>query len=249
MPPRMSAYLRASFADGTYDASTSTLDALPYIGPYLEGRLRRAVRSAAPLTMQSFVRSMGRIGTERVVRIVQRAMQNERSNQCVSPSRGGADRTYHAGDVNEYGYESILSLLDVAKEDGLYPGSNLRYSTPLPRLRARSPSSRACGCRSAEQGCGSGCVASGGRCVPRNNRSPGFSSPSPHPNQSESARTSAERQSVRRRARTPLTAATMQDPDAARDAGAHPASMTYTTRGRRMWRDAGPRRRLPIERR
>ena len=157
-------------------------------------------RRARPgLTMGAFVRAFRRKSTAAVLDIVHRALQNARANQCVAPSeRALAERSYHAGDVNERGVEAVLTLRHRARGRPLRRG--LRFGAPLPRARRRSAASRTCGCR-ARATASNECVFADGACVPRDGRARGFPGVAYHPDQSERATTEAQRRRVRRAAR------------------------------------------------
>lgn len=261
--------VRRAFDDGTLDTQ-SLLTEVPGVGPYLEGRLRRALLQqpgggqaggpqrnaqpppaaappAPPLTVGSLATSMRGKQAPAVVRILQRALQNRRANQCVPHSPRASPR-YHAGDVNEHGFEAVAAVLDEARRRRLVP--NLRYASPLPRPRRRSAASRECGCRPRAE-CRGRCrlTSDGTACVPADNRVRGFPGVPPHPDQVVTAATDAERAAVRRRAHTPRTRATLRDVDSAADVAAgHAPRMAYDARGRRVWRRPSPKVRLPVTR-
>ena len=249
--------IRESFADQTWDAATP-LTALPGIGKYLEGRVRRALlppQRRLPITMYEFVDALRPLSTTRVVLILQRALQNARSNQCVasSPARNmmaSPPRTYHTGDINEIGYEALVALLDYAKRNRLFGLRQFRYVAPLPRLRRRNRATRNCGCRSREE-CrhAPSCTYVDGLCVPKDNRVRGFTGSPYHPDQVVIALSEDARRAVRRSARTSITNRVRDDAGSFTDLNrGHSPNMEYVVRGTRMWRKPSPKVRLPVAR-
>ena len=230
---------RPTFADkfgqGTWHDGT-LLTELPAIGDYLEGRLRRALGLAVPLTVGDVLRAFRGKRTERVVHILKRALQNRRCNQC------DLNTQYHTGDVNSHGYESLATLLEHARRAGR---QGLTSQPPLPRPPKRSQASKRCGCL-FEGECFGPCVWSDGACFARDVRTKGFWSADPHPGQVVVAPTEADARAVKSRARTRHYE---RDPDSAADVRAlHPKSMRYSRRGRKLWRHSGSKTRLPIVR-
>ena len=99
--------------------ATSPVEEARGLGPYLAGRLRRALQAPAPLTVGEFWARTARLTPAQATRVLHRALQNARSNQCVSrrpPAPIAVEATdaaeYHAGDVNQHGYEAAVALLD-----------------------------------------------------------------------------------------------------------------------------------------
>ena len=237
------ARVRRALASGELTAD-SPLTETTGIGPYLEGRLRRALRAAAPLTVGDLWRGLRRRPTARVELLLHRALQNERANQCVASDArtAAAPRDYHAGDVNQHGYEACAALLEHARAAD---PAGVRYGA-LPRaLPARSASSKGCGCRADDE-----CVAADGlcaraadgACVPRAHNARGFVGAAPHPHQSERA---ADAPRVRRASRA--RADGRRDPDVRRDSAAgHARALRYSRRGSRLWRRPGSKVRRPL---
>ena len=251
MPVNVSGVIRTSFENDEWD-DTTPITELPFIGEYLELRLRQAIRgrvSGGQLTMKELVQGFRGLGNERTVRILQKALQNRNANQCVPHSHGSPNsRTYHAADINEYGFESVASLLDYAKQTRLF-SAGLRISTPLPRPRTRSNASRSCGCQTSDT-CTGNCRWIDGLCVPKRNDSRGFPGVPTHPDQVVVANTDAERQRIRNRSRTRLTNAVRNSADSFADINSgNSREMRYVRRGSRMWRRPGSKVRVPIERR
>ena len=216
------------------------------IGPYLAGRLRRALGAAEPLTVGEYWARTARLTPAQATRVLHRALQNARGNQCVPRTRPSpiaveaADEEaaqFHAGDVNQHGYEAAVALLDAGGG---------RAARALPARLPRRTATSSCGCRLV---CDGPCVrGEGGACVPRSPRARGFVGVAPRPDQGVRAATAAERTRVRRagsRARSPGT-----DPDALADVAAGlPRGVRYAQRGARMWRSPGAVARLPVVRR
>jgi hypothetical protein len=203
------------------------------IGPYLEGRLRRALRRAGPVTVQQFWTALRRKTPAQAARLLQRALQNRRGNQCVSPrSQTATHDSYHTGDVNRAGYEACAALLEHAGH-------------ALPRtLPPQSPASKACGCLddcTSDPRC---ITARDGACVPRAHNARGFVGVDTHPDQRVD-RTVAGNGPVTLH-RTRVGPAHRNDPDAAQDiARGHARTLRYSPRGGRLWRRPGPKVRTP----
>lgn len=214
------------------------------IGPYLATRLARSLRRVSPITVATFWTATSRLTTPTLGRTLHRALQNERGNQCVATRVGGAvDRTYHTGDVNQFGYEACVTLLDYNRVR-----SAVRYGVLPAYLPERPRSAKTCGCRSrGECGLDALCVLTqDGGCVPRAQNSRGFVGVSPHPGQKERAATDQERRSVRRRSHVRASASLRNDPDSAHDVRArHSRTARYSRRGNYMWRHPGSKVRWP----
>ncbi|MEC7098004.1 MAG: hypothetical protein VXW74_00990, partial [Candidatus Thermoplasmatota archaeon] len=122
--------------DGALDA-TSPLVQTRGIGPYVEGRLRVALGRPQPLTVGEFWNAARRRTTLGLSRLLRRALQNERANQCVSTRVAGREheRSYHTGDVNEYAYEALAALLEHRRR--MAPATT--YGALPARLPRRSP--------------------------------------------------------------------------------------------------------------
>lgn len=210
------------------------------VGPYLAGRLTRALgQGAGALRVGTVWAQTAPMTTRQVERLLLRALQNDRANQCVARRVGGqSPARYHTGDVNEHGHEALVALLDYARAQG-----PVRYGA-LARMPRRSRSSRDCGCRET---CDGPCVrAADGACVPRAHNARGFVGAPSHPDQMRIADTDAERRRVRRAAYTRQSPALAADPDATADlAAGHARTMRYSARGRRLWRQPSPKVRLP----
>lgn len=212
------------------------------IGPYIEGRMRRALNRATALTVGEFVRVMSRRSTPYVLRTLYDVLQNERANQCVSPRTRGNSTKYHAQDINNFGYEALVAVLDHARP-------NVRYG-PLPRRhRSRSPGSKTCGCYStSECSTHNACALSdnGSQCVPRAARSNGFVGSRSDIDQRESVHNQSR---VRSASRVRHTNALRRDPDSMSDVAAeHTSNLNYSRRRQQLWRTPGPRVRHPIRR-
>lgn len=237
-------FIHRELRNGTLTGASPLVDARG-IGPYLEGRLRRALSFQRPLTIGDVWRTTRPKRTAQLERILHRALQNRRANQCVASSPRNDARTYHTGDINQLGYEAMVALLDHAR----IRGDNVAYG-PLPvRFPARPVSSKRCGCSAR---CDGPCVRVNGVCIPRSHNARGFVGVSPHPDQGATALTDADRARVRRKARSPggNAASLRADADSASDTAAgHARSLRYVRRGNRMWRSPGSKVRAPVIRR
>ena len=211
------------------------------LGPYLAPRLGRAFNGAA--TVREFWHSAARLGDATLQHRLLRALQNERSNQCVSTRMEGQEgkNTYHTGDVNERAYQACVALLDELRRH-----RNVRWGR-LPSSPRRSKSARTCGCHTRRDECRRGCVWHEGFCVPQSAGATGFMGVPPAPGQKEAAIDGTRRAEVRRRARTQITQAHRTDPSSLADiAAGHPAMLQYVPRGGVMWRRPSSRIRAPI---
>lgn len=230
----MSRRLVDRLVSGDIDPTTN-LTRIPGIGEYLEERLARALRRARPLTVGSVQRALRGRTREQVLDVLHRALQNRRANQCVGRSPDGP-AVYHAGDVNERGYEAIAAILEAARRT-----DRVAYTRLPAKLPKRSVASQRCGCRTVGE-CGRDtlCRVVDGVCVPRHARARGFESAMTIPNQREKA---AHHRSVRRRSKI----RTGRDLDAIADHRAgHASRLEYVRAGDALWRRPSPRVRVPI---
>ena len=241
------ASVQRALRDGTLTGASAMIDT-PGIGAYLEDRLRRTFAprgSRAPsFTVGAFWNAARTKSTARLLRMLQRALQNERGNQCVSDGTLArqAQRTYHVGDINAFGYQACVALLDDRRARG-----GVAYGA-LPAHPPRSASAKACACMDEDE-CRSDskCAwnAVDRHCNPHAHNAHGFVGVVPHPDQGVHARTDAERRSVQRRGRRVPSG--RSDAASRRDARrGHARSLRYSRRGSRMWRVAGPKVRLPL---
>lgn len=214
------------------------------IGPYLAARLADGLGVPAPLTLDDFWERTRPLSTARVQRLLERALQNARGNQCASPGTVARrhEETYHVGDINEFGYQACIALLDDQRARRA-----VRYGALPKRLPARPRGSRECGCR-APADCTGLCIRTDdGACVPRAHNARGFVGVRPHPDQVERATTDAARRSLRRRGHTRMSPALRRDPGAAADlAAGHSRTVRYARRGDRLWRRPSRKVRLPV---
>ena len=224
--------------DGRIDAS-SPLVAVPYIGSYLEKRLRYSLQQGGgALTVGDVWRRTRRRTTEGVRRLLYRALQNERGNQCVATrvkNNAGRRKTYHTGDMNERGYEAVVALLE-------YNRSNATYGALPTRFPPRSRGSKQCGCV-ALRACNGNTTCrlsdDGQLCVPRSTASNGFVGVVAHQSQRENADNT---NAVRRASSIRVTPTLRADPDSSYDLRARRSRrMSYSRRGTRLWRKPSTR--------
>ena len=124
-----------------------------------------------------------------VTRLLQRALQNERGNQCL-PARARGPGSPTIGDINERGYEA-----------GAAPGAQcprIAARRSCRRLPARSPGSKGCGRVRCDGPLARG--AEDGSCVPRGTRGRRRRA-APQPDRH--AATEADRRRLQRRAHAP----------------------------------------------
>ena len=229
--------IRTAFQSNSLDAASSLL-AVPGLGPYLSQRLATATHSDG--TIGGFWRGTRRLSTERVRILLLRALQNKRGNQCVtsvgrSVGLRGDDTAYHTGDINQWGYEAAVALLDEARTRA----APVRYGRLKTSLPVRERASRVCGCRlncESDRNC---TLARNGSCVPRSSRVRGFDGASPRPGQKASTRHASR---VRRASR-----ARRLDASGTHDlTRGHARTARYATHNDVMWRMPGPLVRLPL---
>ena len=230
--------LRRGLSEGTLTIDSPLVE-VSGIGIYLEGRLRRALRSNNELTLRSFVRAMHTKTPGAAKKLLYLALQNARGNQCVSTRIGGVDtRTYHVGDVNARGYMAAAAVLNVLREPGA------RYGVLEERLPERSAASKLCGCQLDCEGNRMCTRTRDGACVPRGSRARGFVAAPPLPDQRENASDEAR---VRRRSRVRRSPTLLRDPDSRSDvASGHGLAVGYSRRGTKLWRRPSARVRLPL---
>lgn len=230
--------------DGTL-SSDSPLAAVHALGPYLVRRLVAALRLTSA-TVGGFWRGMRARTGPVAQRLLHRALQNKKCNQCVSARAGGSQRAYHTGDINRWGYEACAALLEYAHKTD----PRARHGMLTRTLGTRSRASTLCGCRDAAAGCNDRmCTrAADGTCIPRAHNATGFLSPHPRPTQVAAAATGQQLAAIRRAGRVRGGAALRADPDATADVAAgHARTARYSSpRSGRTWRVPGPVARLPI---
>lgn len=246
--------IRRALDKGDLDARSDVRD-VPGIGPYLEGRIRKSLRlrGTSKVTIGAVWNAMKRRSTDEVKEWLYLTLQNERGNQCVSDRIAAREHKsrYHTGDINEFGYAAMATLLNHARDNPrVVRGGGVRYGA-LPRtLGARGRPSRTCGCRSLRT-CTRDrlCTRSddGRACVPRAANSPGFLGVPPHPNQAERLQDAVrDTVRVRRASRTRDSALLRRDPDSVSDRQAGRAMiLQYSPRGTWLWRRPGSKVRVP----
>jgi len=130
--PTVGQSVRTMLARGELTPASPIID-VPGIGPYLADRLARACGAPPPLTVGGFWTHTRRRSTATVQRLLARALQNERGNQCVSPHATGGGVLYHTGDINEHGYRACAALLAASPHA-------VRYGHLPSRMRVRASS-------------------------------------------------------------------------------------------------------------
>jgi len=156
----------------------SPLLQLKGIGEYLYSRLKLVFRrnSARKFTIAQFARCITPFSSVQLRDELQRAMQNNRGNQCT---RTTSSPTHHIPDINERGWLAIVVLVRVlaAGRDGHGLGTAFTFNTRLLRVTTRSIASKRCGCRTRSM-CTRDrtdtCTWRDGLCQPRNPRELGF---------------------------------------------------------------------------
>lgn len=232
------ARVRSDLDDGRIDAS-SPLVTVPYIGKYLERRLRYSLQpGGAPLTVGDVWRRTRGRTTDGIRNLLYRALQNQRGNQCVATRVTGDEgrkKTYHTGDINQRGYEAVVTLLEYNRSNAVYGALPARFPT-----RARG--SKQCGCLTLRKCNDDGAcrLSDDGRlCVPRNSASNGFVGVVAHQSQRENADNA---RAVRRASTMRATPALRADPDSSYDLRVRRSRrMSYSRKGSRLWRKPSTR--------
>lgn len=175
--------LKALFRSGDL-LPDSRLDAVPYIGPYLSSRMRRAFTpSRRSITVRSFSRAISGMSSAALMDKLRRALQNKRSNQCSLRGK----RPHHIPDINVMGLRAMVSLVKLlaSGNDGHNLGRAFAFSGNALRLPARRDAvTKESGCLS-RRACrdAPGALFSGGLCMPRRAGAVGFPGVAPSPGQ------------------------------------------------------------------
>lgn len=214
-----------------------SLQAVVGIGPYLLRRFQYTMNVAGDITVQEFWNFFRNLRTAMTLRLVRRALQNERANQCVRANTTQAQPTYHTGDINVMGYESVVSVLEYARLH-VHPTA---YGVFPRRLTSRPQSSKTCACKLV---CDGPCrLTQNGLCVPRAHNARGFEGVQPQDGQRVIGRTP--------RRYLALSAALQGDPDSVQDlVRGHARNLGYSSVGSRRkthWRR--PSRKVRVARR
>jgi hypothetical protein len=149
------------------------------------------------------------------------------------------------------GYEACSALLNYYRsQQSQVPNRQVRYNALPIRLRVRTRAAKACACkptRACETDASCVLVRDGTLpplCIPRAAATQGFDGANPRPNQREHVR---DRERVRRASRVRNDAALRRDRDSMADrTNNHSSRLRYSSRGRQLWRHAGPIVRMPI---
>lgn len=164
--------------------SRSSVDELKHIGPYLAERLRATFSPrAAQLTIRVFARRIAPLTIEQLRSKLQRALQNERGNQCVPSAKHGR---YHVRDVNDRGWRAMRALVHALANGRDGHGLGAQFAFDHTRLRnppARGEQAAHVGCVRTRRGClRAGGAWSNGLCMPTANES-GFEGVAPYSGQ------------------------------------------------------------------
>ena len=146
------------FESGRLDGDSS-LQEVPFVGPYLYDRARRALGVQGALDVATVQRRLRQRTPANKQKFLLTVLQNERANQCVRRDPNGR-AAFHAPDVNYGGYEALVAVLDADRPSQLPP-----------RLQRRSAASKTCACRAV---CDGVCVraADGAACRATRGRAP-----------------------------------------------------------------------------
>ena len=171
------------FRDGEL-VPRSSIEEIKYIGPYLADRLRRTFNpNARSLTIRMFARRIAPLSIEQLRSKLQRALQNERPNQCV-PS--GAYGRYHVKDINDMGWRACRALVHTLARGRDGYGMGAGFAFDYRRLRnppTRGQEAKHVGCIKSKEDCArSNGVWSDGLCMPADNQR-GFEGVNPYSGQ------------------------------------------------------------------
>ena len=224
----------------------SRLIELPYIGPYIYERLRRKFAPRAQnITIRQFCRNTKNMSTVVLKDNLQRALQNERANQCV----GRPGRRYHVGDINEQGYRTMVALLRVLKHgaDGHGLGANMLANPQYIKYpNARTEAAKFAACRNRQR-CRSPYRWRGGSCQYADDS--GFQGVGTYPGQQIISKSPRHIRELLARGNTLERTARdrRRDPDTARDMREGHGVMRYSkVDDNRLQRIPGPIIRLPL---
>ena len=179
----MQAEIARRFRTGELTPRSSVED-VKHIGPYLADRLRQTFSPRARvLTIRVFARRIAPMTIEQLRSKLQRALQNERSNQCVPSSTYGR---YHVRDVNDRGWRACRALVHTLARGRDGHGLGAGFAFDYTRLRnppARGEEAKHVGCVRTRRACiRAGGVWHDGLCMPPSHQR-GFEGVSPHSGQ------------------------------------------------------------------
>jgi hypothetical protein len=182
----MQTELARAFRTGQIHADT-IMSELPHIGDYLYMGLSRTFLKdrRRTLTIRRFANSIQDLDAQTLKTLMQRALQNQRANECVQTSSG---EYYHIPDINQRGYETVVALIRclAAGRDGKGLGDHFRFNRRQLRLpHRRDEEAKSVGCLDREQ-CGKGHGTGtwrDGLCVPTRPTARGFEGVYPHSGQ------------------------------------------------------------------
>lgn len=245
--------LRRAFRRGELTPQSSVRD-LKNIGGYLENRLLSSFSGgrAGPLTVARLAAQTRNLGSERLRRKIDEALQNLRGNQCVPVSSRRPRELYHVPEVNRGGWITLVALFKTLHrgEDG-YGLAPRGYRADLSLFRdvQRTSDAKRCGCLSRPRSCRAsptGCVWIDRLCQPGSARARGYPGVGSRPGQKLSARNRrAAQREMTRAARQP--ARRSRDRSTRRDRRAGHAPRRYADRSSRIkWRRPGSVVRYPV---
>ena len=180
---KMQAEIARRFRDGELTPASS-IQTLKHIGPYLADRLRRTFNpNARRLTIRVFARRITPLTIQQLRSKLQRALQNERTNECVQSLTYGR---YHVKDVNEMGWKACRALVHTLARGRDGHGLGAGFVFDYRQLRnppARGHEAKYVGCIKSKEDCvRANGVWSDGLCMPRTDQR-GFEGVSPYSGQ------------------------------------------------------------------
>lgn len=165
----MQRFITRQFRDNILTPRSELID-IKHIGPYLYRRLKGEFASRSiTMTIRSFARRIENLQLDNLKRKLQKALQNQHNNQCVTLP-GYAP--YHVSDVNEKGYEAMISLIKVLDRngDGYGLGRNFVFdSTQLRMPQKRSAITKTVACLPRNRCVTRGATWHNGLCQPLSN--------------------------------------------------------------------------------
>ncbi len=153
----MQRFITRQFRDNILTPQSELID-IKHIGPYLYRRLKQEFASRArTISIRSFARKIENLQLDNLKRKLQKALQNQHNNQCITIP---GYEPYHVADVNEKGYEAMISLIKVLERnaDGYGLGRNFVFDASRLRMPPkRSTISKNVSCLNRNN-----CAANGG---------------------------------------------------------------------------------------
>ena len=183
----MQRFITRQFRNNELTPRSELID-IKHIGPYLYRRLKREFSSRAnTMTIQSFARKIQNLQVDNLKRKLNKALQNQHNNQCVTIP---GYEPYQVADVNEKGYEAMISLIKVLDRNGDGHGMGRNFIFDASQLRMphkRSAITKIVPCLPRNRCVANGGIWHNGACQPPSNAR-GFAGVYPYSGQKTTSR-------------------------------------------------------------